>query len=530
MAKPKVVVAETIAVAGILALEAACVVDDASGADRQELMRRLADADGLVVRSATQVDAELIAAAPKLSVVGRAGVGVDNIDLKAASAAGVMVVNAPTANTISAAEHTMALLLAQARNVPRADAVLRGGVWDRKSFQGVELHGKTLGIIGLGRIGSLVAERARAFGLHLVGYDPFVSPDMANRLGVDVVDDVADLYAVADFITVHLPKTRETEGMLNAKAFASMKPNVRIMNTSRGGIVVEQDLADAVRSGVVAGGALDVFAVEPLEQSPLFDVPEVVLTPHLGASTVEAQDKAGTDVAAAVAAALSGELVLSAVNVDLGREVSQEVRAFLPLVEDLARIFVGVAKGLPSTFTLRTAGHISEFPSTPLRLAALKGALAEASTETVSYVNAESIAHDRGILIEEERSAEAREFVSLVQLSGTYGGQPVTVSGTITNKGPMLVELQGLELELPIHRNMLFVRNDDAPGLIGRVGTFLGDLHVNISNMVVGRMPGTGEAAMMGIATDSTLSDADVEALRELDGVTTARFVEIPDA
>lgn len=530
MEKPKVVVAEVIAAAGLEALGRSCFVDDASGADRAELMRRLHDAHGLVVRSATMVDAGLLAAAPKLTVVGRAGVGVDNIDLKAATERGVLVVNAPTANTISAAEHAMALILSQARNVPRADAALRSGVWDRTSFQGVELHGKTLGILGLGRIGSLVAERARAFGMTLIGYDPFVSPEMASRMGVEVVEDVVDLYAAADFITVHLPKTRETEGMLNADAFASMKPGVRIVNASRGGIVVESDLAEAVRNGIVAGAGLDVFEVEPLTSSPLFDLPQVVLTPHLGASTVEAQDKAGTDVATAVANALAGELVLTAVNVDLGREVSPEVRAFLPLVENLARVFVGIAKGLPPVVTLRLEGRIAEHPATPLRLATLKGALAEATTDTVSFVNAATIAEERGIRIVEEKAPDAEDYLSLVQLSGTFNRQAVSVSGTITRKGQVLVEIQGLELELPLHQNLLMVRNEDVPGLIGRVGTFLGDLNVNISDMVVGRMPGTGEAAMMGVATDSILTDVQVEALRKLDGIITARFVRLPDA
>lgn len=530
MDKPKVVVAEVIAPAGIQALERTCTVDDASAADRPELLRRLEGAQGLVVRSATMVDAELLAAAPLLKVVGRAGVGVDNIDLKAATEAGVLVVNAPTANTISAAEHAMALLLSQARNIHRADAVLRSGVWDRSSFQGVELHGKTLGILGLGRIGSLVAERARAFGMDLIGYDPFISPEVANRMGVQVVEDVFDLYAVADFITVHLPKTRETDRMLNADAFASMKPGVRIVNASRGGIVVEADLAEAVRNGVVAGAGLDVFEVEPLTTSPLFDLPQVVLTPHLGASTVEAQDKAGTDVATAVANALAGELVLTAVNVDLGREVSPEVRAFLPLVENLARVFVGIAKGLPPTVTLRLEGRIAEHPATPLRLAALKGALAEATTDTVSFVNAAAIAEERGIRVVEEKAPDAEDYLSLVQLSGTFNRQPVSVSGTITRKGHVLVEVQGLELELPLHQNLLMVRNEDSPGVIGRVGTFLGDLNINISDMVVGRMPGTGEAAMMGVATDSVLTDGQIEALRKLDGIITARFVRLPDA
>lgn len=526
--RPKVVVAEVLSEVGIKALDEHCDVDVAAGASRQELLERMFDAEGLVVRSATQVDAELIAASPQLRVVGRAGVGVDNIDLVAASAAGVLVVNAPEANTISAAEHAFALLLSQARNIPQADALLRSGTWDRKSFQGIELHGKTLGVIGLGRIGSMVAIRAQAFGMDVIAYDPYVNAEMGLKRQITMTNDLDRVYAESDFITVHLPKTPETANMLNSEAFAKMKDGVRIINASRGGIVDEAALAVAVRSGKVAGAGLDVFDAEPLEKSPLFELPQVVLTPHLGASTVEAQDKAGTDVALAVAAALRGELVLSAVNVDLGREVGEEVRAYMPLVEDLARVFVSLAKGLPAEIVLHAEGRITENELRPLGLAALRGALSGSTTETVTYVNAPAIAATRGISITESKSSEARDFVSLVNLSGVMGDQPVSVSGTVTRKGPMLVEFQGLEVELPLHEYLLIVRNEDSPGLIGRVGTFIGDLGLNIADMVVGRMPGTGEAAMMGISLDAPMAESDVAKLRELRGVITTRFVELP--
>ena len=503
-------------------------MDVAAGASRQELLGRMANADGLVVRSATEVDVELLAAAPNLKVVGRAGVGVDNIDLPAASAAGVLVVNAPEANTISAAEHAFALLLSQARNIPRADAVLRSGTWDRKSFQGIELHGKTLGVVGLGRIGLMVATRAQAFGMDVIAYDPYVSPEMGRKRQIEMTDDLNHVYAESDFITVHLPKTSETANLLSEDAFARMKDGVRIINASRGGIVDEVALAAAVRAGKVAGAGLDVFDAEPLEHSPLFDLPEVVLTPHLGASTVEAQDKAGTDVAHAVAAALRGELVLSAVNVDLGREVADEVRAYMPLMEDLGRVFVSLAKGLPAEILLHAEGRIAENELRPLRLAALRGALSGSTSEPVTYVNAPDLASSRGISISESKSDDPQDFVSLVRLSGQMGNEPVSVSGTVTRKGAMLVEIQGLEVELPLHEYLLIVRNDDAPGLIGRVGTFIGDLGLNIADMVVGRMPGTGEPAMMGISLDAPMADEDVARLRELDGVVTTRFVELP--
>lgn len=526
--RPKVVVAEVLSEAGIKALGEHCDVDNAAGVALSELIERLADADGLVVRSATQVDAEMLAAAPSLKVIGRAGVGVDNIDLKAASAAGVLVVNAPDANTISAAEHAFALMLSQARNIPRADTVLRSGTWDRKSFQGIELHGKTLGVVGLGRIGSMVATRAQAFGMDIIAYDPYVSSEIGRRRQIQMTDDLDLLYAESDFITVHLPKTPETANMLNADAFARMKDGVRIVNASRGGIVDEDALAEAIRSGKVAGAALDVFHSEPLESSPLFELPQVVVTPHLGASTVEAQDKAGSDVAQAVSAALRGELVLSAVNVDLGREVSEEVRAFMPLVEGLARVFVSLAKGLPADIVLHAEGKIASNELRPLRLAALRGALSGSSSENVTYVNAPALAESRGISMIESKSEEAHDFVSLVQLTGQMGDQPVSVSGTVTRKGPMLIEIQGLEVELPLHEYLLIVRNEDAPGLIGRVGTFVGDLGLNIADMVVGRMPGTGEAAMMGISLDAAMADDDVQRLRDIDGVITTRFVALP--
>ena len=526
--RPKVVVAEPIAPAGIEALEAHCEVVSGVGLDQSELRELLIDAQALIVRSATQVDADLIKGAPLLKVIGRAGIGVDNIDVGAATIAGVVVVNAPQANVISAAEHTMALLLSQARHVPRADAVLRSGVWDRKSYQGVELHGKILGVIGLGRIGSLVAKRAQAFGMQVIAHDPYVGAERSRQLQVEMVDNLEDLYARADFITIHLPLTAETTGMINAETLSGMKPGVRIINASRGGIVDEDALAEAVRAGKVAGAAIDVFAAEPTTQSPLFELPQVVVTPHLGASTREAQDKAGIDVAEAVAGALRGELVLSAVNVDIGSDVSDEVRRFLPLAEHLGRVFVGIARGLPDRLTVRAEGRLAEQPVRPLGLAALKGALSAVSSVTVSYVNAPALAERHGVAVVEESSSESTEYVSLVRLRGTVGGREVSMAGTIGRRAPILVEMFGYELDLPLSQNMLIVRNADVPGLIGRVGTFLGSLDVNIANMVVGRSSVTGAAAMMGIDIDLPLSPEMVDGVRDLEGVEEAQFIQLP--
>jgi len=526
MSQPKVVVAESIADAGIAILSEPCDVDIAVGADRDELLSRLGDASGLIVRSTTSVDREMIEAAPKLEVIGRAGIGVDNIDLDAATEHGVLVVNAPNANTISAAEHTLALLLAQARRVPEADSLLRAGTWDRKRFQGVELHDKTLGVLGLGKIGTLVAQRASAFGMRIIGYDPFVSAERARRLGVELVD-LGTLFAESEFITIHLPMTRETRHLVDADAIAKMRDGVRIVNVARGGIVDEGALADAIRSGKVAGAAIDVFEEEPTTKSPLFGLDEVVVTPHLGASTIEAQDKAGIAVAQAVADALRGELVLSAVNLQLGPDVSEQIRPYLPLAEQLGAIFCAFSHGLPTELTVCAQGRLADEPVRPLALAALRGALASVSDSPVSYVNAPVIAERRGVRVVEEAQPEAVDFHSIVRLSGVVDGVARTVAGTyMARKGPVLIDVDGYEMEVPITEHLLLVRNEDVPGVIGRIGLFLGDHGVNISNMVVGRDP-RGAAAMMGLAIDRPLSDTEIEELLAVEGINAARYIDL---
>ncbi len=526
--RPKVVIAETISPTGIEALAADCDVDVAAGVERDELLARMSDVHGLVVRSATSVDAELLGASPQLKVVGRAGVGVDNIDLRAATAAGVLVVNAPQANIISAAEHTMALLLAQARNIAPADDSMRSGRWDRKKYQGVELHGKTLGVIGLGRIGSLVAQRALAFGMRLLAFDPYVSSERARRLGVEVAADLDDLLGRADFITVHLPRNEQTVGLIGAENIAKMKDGVRILNTSRGGIVDEAALAEAVMAGKVGGAGLDVFETEPLGDSPLREFPQIVLTPHLGASTFEAQDKAGVDVAEAVAAALRGELVLTAVNVDLGRDVGDETREFLGVAEYLGTIFCRIARGLPDHLIVRAEGRIANHPIRPLRLSALKGAFNVVSSAPVSFVNVDALAAETGLVVHEESSTESGEFVSLLRLSGEVGGRGVSIAGTIGRKGPHLVSIFGHDVELLMSRHMLLVRNADVPGVIGRVGTYLGENNINIANMAVGQSPVTGNAAMMGLSLNKPLDDEQMAEFCRLEGVEEAEQVELP--
>lgn len=520
-----VVVAEPIAPAAITALEARHDVVIAYDKSRRELLEALAAADALIVRSETRVDAELIGAAPRLRVIGRAGIGVDNIDLEAATRAGAVVVNAPDANTVSAAEHTMALLLAQARHVARADAALRAGRWERQSFRGVELHGKVLGILGLGRIGTLVAQRASAFGMHILAYDPFVGEDRARRLGVHLTD-LDTVLTESDFVTVHLPRTKDTEGLIGADALAKMKPQARLINVARGGIVDEQALAEAVETGVIAGAAVDVFAEEPTTHNPLFSIDGVVVTPHLGASTHEAQDKAGTAVAESVADALEGELVLAAVNLDLGTDVSDEMKPFVPLAESLGHIFVSFSHGLPDEMTVHAMGRLAEASVRPLALAALRGALQSVSEENVSYVNAQLIADSRGLKLREEAARHSPVYRSMVRLTGMVDGQRRAVAGTImARKGAVLLEVDEYEIELPITDHMLLIRNEDVPGMIGRIGTYLGDLGINIADMVVGRHRDGG--AMMGLCVDGPLSEDSLADILDFEGVAAARYIDL---
>lgn len=522
--KPKIVIAETIAQAGVDLLSEKFEVDLAVGEERAGLIARLSDAAGLIVRSATDVDAEMIAAAPKLQVIGRAGIGVDNIDLTAATERGVLVVNAPNANTISAAEQAMALMLSQARNTPQAHAKLVSGVWDRKSFQGVELHGKTVGIVGLGKIGTLVAQRCAAFGMKVCAYDPFVTEDRARRLGVELVD-LDSLLGSSDFISIHLPKTPETENLIGGENISKLKPGVRIINTSRGGIVNEAELAKAIDEGVVAGAGLDVFESEPTTDSPLFSLRQVVVTPHLGASTAEAQDKAGTDVAEAVAAALAGELVLSAVNVDLGPEVTEEVRTFLPVAENLGRAFVGLARGISGPLTVRAEGRIAGQPIRPLKLAVLKGILEAVSDDPVSYVNAPSMAEAHGISVDVEATEQAQDYVSSIRVTGVGLAGEIAIAGTLSKRGPVMVEVADHDVELLFSDHVLVVRNSDTPGVIGRVGTYLGARGINIDNMVVGQSRATGMAAMMGVNMDRALTDDELEDIRSLEGIEEATYI-----
>src|SRR4051812_24634784 len=478
---PRVLVAEPLAERGLDAMRAAGLdVEVKIGLTPEELCAALPGVEALVIRSATQVTAEVLAAGTDLVVVGRAGIGLDNVDVGEATRRGVMVVNAPRSNILSAAEHTMALLLAQARNIPQANADLKAGRWNRSKWEGVELHGKTLGIVGLGRVGVLVAQRAHAFGMRLVAYDPFVSADRSRQLGVALVPTVEELVATSDFVSIHATKTPETVGLVNAAVLAHAKPGLRLINAGRGGIVDEAALAAAIADGRLGGAAIDTFAKEPTTESPLFAHDSVVVTPHLGASTAEAQDKAGETIAEQVILALRGDFVPFAVNV-AASEAAESVRPYLPLAERVGRLFTGLAGGAQGTLHIEYEGEIADYDCRVLTLSILKGVLAPVVDEPVSFVNAPQIAEQRGITFRETKSSDARDYVNLIAVRGD-GGTEVAATLFGKQQAPRIVGIDGHSVDLPPARYMLVVHNDDAPGLIGRVGTVLGDAKINISN------------------------------------------------
>lgn len=524
----RVLISEEVAPNAVRALEVAgCEVDVRVGLHHAELLKAVDGASALIVRSATRVDAEVLEAGRDLVVVGRAGIGIDNIDVEAATRRGVMVVNAPQSNVLSAAEHTLALLLALARKVPAAHADLKAGNWDRTRWQGVELHGKTLGIVGLGRVGVLVAQRAHAFGMQLVAYDPYLSPERARQLNVTLVDSLDELVAAADFLTLQVPKTPETVGLVGRDLLAKVKPGIRIINTARGGIVDEEALYEALVDGRVAGAGLDVFAEEPLTASPLFGLEQVVVTPHLGASTVEAQDKAGETIAEQVLLALAGDFVPYAVNV-AAAEASETVRPFLPLAERLGVLFTALSDTVPDSLDVGYEGRLADYDCRVLTLAVLKGVLARVVREPVSFVNAPQLAEERGLTVRETKSTTAVDYVNLISLRGRVGGRELRVDGTLAGRKeePRIVGIDDHTLEVPPARHMLVVRNDDVPGMIGKVGTILGAAGINIADMALGRNR-AGEAALMVLTLDSPASPEVVEALRAERGILDANPIAL---
>ncbi|MBA3232655.1 MAG: phosphoglycerate dehydrogenase [Propionibacteriales bacterium] len=522
MTKPVVLIAEELSPATVEALGPDFEIRYCNGADRAELLAALADVDAILVRSATKVDREVLAAARRLQVVARAGVGLDNVDVKLATVSGVMVVNAPTANIISAAELAVGLLLAAARNIAPAAAALKNGEWTRSKYSGIELYDKTVGVLGLGKIGVLVAQRLSAFGMRVVAYDPYVQAGRAAQLGVRLLT-LDELVRTADFISVHLPKTPETVGLIGDEQFARCKPSAVIVNAARGGIVDERALYEALKQGRIAGAALDVFTSEPCTDSPLFELDNVVATPHLGASTGEAQEKAGIAVAKSVRLALSGELVPDAVNVQ-GGVIAEDVRPGIPLTEKLGRIFTALAGEVAQQLDVEVRGEITEHDVRVLELAALKGVFIDVVEETVSYVNAPLLAADRGLAVRLVTESESPDHRNLVTLRGTLAdGSQVSVAGTLIGiqQRERLVEINGYDVDIEPVGNLAFFTYDDRPGMVGAIGRILGDAVINIGGMQVAR-DRRGGHALVALTVDSPIP---VSVLHQIAGEMSAQLV-----
>ncbi|GIU96347.1 MAG: D-3-phosphoglycerate dehydrogenase [Actinomycetota bacterium] len=501
----RVLVTEPLSEQGLELLRRDFQVDVRLDLASQGLAEAIGDYHALIIRSATRVTADVLERAGELRVIARAGIGLDNVDLDAATRRGVMVVNAPQSNVISAAEHTMALLLAQARNIPQAHAALVAGSWERSRFEGVELAGKTIGLVGLGRVGTLVAQRAAAFGMRVIAYDPFVSVDRAREVGAEMMPTLEALLVQSDFVSIHLPRTPETEGLIGERELGMMRPDARLVNTARGGIVDEEALAKAVEGGRLGGAAIDVFAVEPTTDSPLFGHPRVVVTPHLGASTREAQDKAGITVAEMVRLALKGEFVPYAVNVLAGAEVSELVRPFVPFAERLGAMTAGLAGGGVRSIVATYLGRVAEVDTRVLTLAVLKGILARSVHEPVSFVNAPILARERGISVSETRSTVSQDYVSLLGVRAETDAGVVTLEGTIIGRSAeRVVRVNDFDIEVAPAPNMVFFTYEDRPGVIGTVGTVLGEHGINIATMDVGRRATDGEMeALMCLTVDT---------------------------
>ena len=526
MAKPIVLIAEELSPATVEALGPDFDIRSVDGTDRPALLDALADASAILIRSATTVDAEALAAAKQLKVVARAGVGLDNVDIKAATEAGVMVVNAPTSNIISAAELTVGHILSLARHIPAAHASLAAGTWKRSKYTGVELFEKTVGIIGLGRIGALITARLQAFGMNVVAYDPYVTSARAQQLGVTLVT-LDDLLAQSDFISIHMPKTPETTGMISTDQFGLMKPTAFIVNVARGGLIDEDALFAALKSNRIAGAGLDVFVSEPPTDSPLLALDNVVLTPHLGASTDEAQEKAGVSVARSVRLALDGELVPDAVNV-AGGVIDPTVRPGIPLMEKLGQVLAGLADSPVTSIDVEVRGEIVEHDVNVLKLAALKGFFSNTVSESVSYVNAPLMAEARGVTVRLITDPESNEYRNLLTIRGALSdGSQISVSGTLTGtkQTQKIVEINGYDVEVPVAEHHIVMIYTDRPGIVAVYGKEFGEANINIAGMQIARQSAGGQALSV-LTVDSPVPDEllekvrvsiDADLLREID-------------
>ena len=498
MSSPKVFIADSISQRGIdeLTRDGALEAKVQTGLSETQLAEAIADFAALIIRSQTKVTAKILNAAKKLRVVGRAGVGVDNVDVEIATRRGVVVLNAPGANTISTAEHTFSLLLSLARNIARADATLKGGTWDRKNLEGVELYNKTLGIIGMGRIGSELSRRAIAFGMRVLAFDPYLSVSRARSLQVELVEELDELLAAADFISLHTPLTAETRHLLNAERIAKTKRGVRIINCARGGLIDEQALVNAISNGHVAGAALDVFETEPLPvDSPLRKIPKLVLTPHLGASTAEAQESVGIEIAQSIRAVLLEGTIRNAVNMPtLDAKTLALIGPHLRFGEKLGRFLSQLAPRRVDSLNINYSGKVNEVDTTAITRTVLKGFLQSAGGSEVNEVNAPAFAESLGLKITETRLSAPGDYSDMLELSASAEGKDISVGGAFFGITPRIVSINARPVEARPHGVILVLENTDRPGMVGRIGTLLGQHGVNIATMSLSRNQAGGTA------------------------------------
>ncbi len=525
----RVLIPEKLADPGIELLKRDFDVDVLLDLSAEDLLEKIGEYDGLIIRSATQVTAGVIERAENLKAIGRAGIGVDNIDIEAATKRGVIVANAPESNTVAAAEHTLGLMLAAARRIPAADASLKGGEWKRSAFKGVEVREKTLGLIGLGHVGAIVARGAIGMGMKVLAYDPYVSEDRMRSMNVGRAETTDEVFENADFVSLHVPRTPQTIGLVNEESLGKMKPTAYLINVARGGIVDETDLYEALKGGVIGGAALDVFAEEPTTESPIFSLPNVVVTPHLGASTAEAQDRAGITAAEQVAAALKGKVPMHAINapVPVG-EGAEFVAQFSGLCEVLGSLLYQLTDRPGDTLKIEYRGEVAGFDTRLLDVSAQKGLLAPMVHEPLNFVNTPILAKDRGLRLETSRVSENADYTSLVVLRLAGEGGENIVSGTLSGPKmqPRLVEAMGFDFDVVPEKHMLFIRNEDQPGMIGKVGSILGDHGINIGNMAVGRGE-PGSRAAMAVTVDEPVPKEVLKTFMETPGFNEARAVTL---
>ena len=525
----RVLIPEKLADPGIKLLKKDFDVDVRLDLSADELLEKIVAYDGLIIRSATQVTAEVIERADNLKAIGRAGIGVDNIDIEAATKRGVIVANAPESNTVAAAEHTLGLMLAAARRIPAADASLKNGEWKRSAFKGVEVREKVLGLIGLGHVGAIVARGAIGMGMRVLAYDPYVSEDRMRSMNVERAETTDEVFENADFVSLHVPRTPQTVGLVNEKSLNKMKPTAYLVNVARGGIVDETALYNALKEGAIGGAALDVFAEEPTTESPIFSLPNVVVTPHLGASTAEAQDRAGITAAEQVAAALRGEVPVHAINAPVAvGEGAEFVAHFAGLCESLGSLLYQLTDKPGDTLRVEYRGEVAGFDTRLLDVSAQKGLLAPMVFEPLNFVNTPILARERGLHLETSRRSESSDYTSLVVLRLDGEGGENVVSGTLVGPRmqPRLVEAMGFDFDVVPEKHMLFIGNEDVPGMIGKVGSILGDHGINIGNMAVGRGE-PGSRAAMAVTVDEPVPEEVIETFLKTPGFNAARAVTL---